>query len=87
MVKIVIGAYLKFTRAYMQGIVAKHTTAALRKERLDRAQIYLRDQLLSVVTGIPEEDLKPESVEVIRFWREYAKRVYGKAVTVPECAK
>ncbi len=70
----------------MQGIVAKHTTA-LRKERLDRAQIYLRDQLLSVVTGIPEEDLKPESVEVIRFWREYAKRVYGKAVTVPECAK
>ncbi len=87
MMKIVIGAYLKFTRAYMQGIVAKHTTAALRKERLDRAQIYLRDQLLSVVTGIPEEDLKPESVEVIRFWREYAKRVYGKAVTVPECAK
>ena len=57
MVKIVIGAYLKFARAYMQGIVAKHTTAALRKERLDRAQIYLRDQLLSVVTDINAADI------------------------------
>lgn len=87
MVRIVIGAYFKFARAYLQGIVAKQATTALRKERLDRAQIYLRDRLLSAVTGISEEDLKPESIAVIRFWREYAKRVYGKAVTVPECAQ
>ncbi len=86
MVRIVIGAYFKFARAYMQGIVAKHSTTALRKERLDRAQIYLRDQFLSAVTRIPDEDLKPESLELIRFWRDYAMRIYGKAVPVPESA-
>ncbi len=86
MVRIVIGAYLKFVRAYMQGIVAKHSTTALRQERLDRVQIYLRDQFLSAVTGISDDNLKPESLEVIRFWRAYAKRVYGRAVSVPECA-
>lgn len=86
MVRIVIGAYFKFARAYLQGIVAKQATTALRKERLERVQVYLRDRLLCAVTGISDDDLKPESLEVICFWRAYAKRVCGKTVTVPECA-